>query len=240
MSVVVASAITNVPKISILGLVVCMFPGNPITKKPLATNISGIVPQYNPRQPNTLSANTPPNTGPISAATPVGKLSNPVHFARSADGKRSPITVKQSGMIGKCPMLIKVVAATRKAIVVVLAEMPRPTRNIPMDSNRITRRPYMSESLPNSNVDTEPLSAGRAISHEKSAMPSSSAIIPGWAIFLALMKRKLTNCVMKTAVTPIATFRLIGRSCCEGRASVFDIINCGQQLDAVHKVLPDM
>jgi hypothetical protein len=59
----------------------------------------------------------------------------------------------------------------------------------------------IGDSLPKSKVEAEPARAGRAINQGNSTMPSSSAIICGWAMFLALMNRKLTNCVMKTAVT---------------------------------------
>jgi hypothetical protein len=51
------------------------------------------------------------------------------------------MAVKQSGMIGKCPILIKVAVATREAMVVALAEIPNPSRNIPIESSRMARRP---------------------------------------------------------------------------------------------------
>jgi len=53
-----------------------------------------VVAQNRPRPPHTLSASNPPGTATIVAAIPEGKLSNPVHLARSAGGTgpRPPYT----------------------------------------------------------------------------------------------------------------------------------------------------
>lgn len=127
MRVVVAIAITKVPSTSIFGFTFWALSGRAEGTKPPAIRIKGIVPQNNPRQPNTLSAATPPKTVPNSAAKPVGMLSSPVHFARCEDGKSSPITAKHNGTIGTRPMAIKVCAATRDTVEVLLEEIPRPT-----------------------------------------------------------------------------------------------------------------
>ncbi len=79
--------------------------------------------------------------------------------------------------------------------------------------------------LPKSNVDADPARAGSAINQGKSAMPSCSAIICGWAIFLALMNRKLTNCVVKIAFTAKATFFLASRSSCVRMSFASAMIN---------------
>ena len=98
-------------------------------------------------------------------------------------------------------MVMKVVAATRNIMEVLMAEIVNPTLKMAMESNIIARRPYTSESLPKSNVAAAPASPGSASNHAKSAIPSNSATMPGWAIFLALAKSILTNSAMKIAHT---------------------------------------
>ena len=48
---------------------------------------------------------------------------------------------KHSGTIGKCPMLMKALAAIRKAIELLHAVRANPNRKILMESSRMARRP---------------------------------------------------------------------------------------------------